>query len=573
METIGLKLSVDSVDAAQSVSDLKALIRDAKNEALKFEEGSAEFNKFADIAGKAKGKLNDVVEAANRFDPEKRAHSYAQLGGVMLGAFSAAQGAAALFGAKSEDVEKALVKVQSAMALLQGFQAIKDGSKAMQVLSVDVGNIIGKLGTLKTALISTGIGLLVAAVGLLAANWDKVKAAMNPALAAMDKSVELAQKEYDLAKNRNELVDTEVKMLKLKGANEETIYKFKLQAYNNELIALQQLIKAEAQRLVLLENQGKETNNWIDKWIGKGDVVTTIMNNAAKSLFGNSDEVDAQKQKLDDLSKQYGDITGKILDIKLNLQDLNKPIKEDTEKTKDWKLILQDINEETKKLRESQTDTFESINPSIAETTSYLDSLRDSYGKVEGAVNSLGDVQAKNAAKSEKDIQKEKERNRQKIAMAYDTLNVIQSFTELFGKKNEAAAKRAFQINKQAQAAQAIITTYQGATSAYASQIIPFDPTSIIRGYIAAGIVIAAGLANVAKIESQKFEGGGTSGGGSFSAPSVGGSSPVTSFTQPQTNLNQQNQTPMVIQNHIVESEMTGVQNRVKFLENASVIH
>ena len=157
--------------------------------------------------------------------------------------------------------------------------------------------------------------------------------------------------------------------------------------------------------------------------------------------------------------------------------------------------------------------------------------------------------------------------------MAYDTLNVIQSFTELFGKKNEAAAKRAFQINKQAQAAQAIITTYQGATSAYASQIIPFDPTSIIRGYIAAGIVIAAGLANVAKIESQKFEGGGTSGGGSFSAPSVGGSSPVTSFTQPQTNLNQQNQTPMVIQNHIVESEMTGVQNRVKFLENASVIH
>ena len=35
METIGLKLSVDSVDAAQSVSDLKALIRDAKNEALK----------------------------------------------------------------------------------------------------------------------------------------------------------------------------------------------------------------------------------------------------------------------------------------------------------------------------------------------------------------------------------------------------------------------------------------------------------------------------------------------------------------------------------------------------------
>ena len=43
------------------------------------------------------------------------------------------------------------------------------------------------------------------------------------------------------------------------------------------------------------------------------------------------------------------------------------------------------------------------------------------------------------------------------------------------------------------------------------------DPSSPVRGGIAAGLAVAAGLANVAKIASQKFEGGGATGGTSVS--------------------------------------------------------
>lgn len=88
--------------------------------------------------------------------------------------------------------------------------------------------------------------------------------------------------------------------------------------------------------------------------------------------------------------------------------------------------------------------------------------------------------------------------------------------------ENNKKAKKAFDIQKAANVASALITTYQSATAAYASQFTPLpDPTSPIRGAIAAGLAVAAGLANVKRIASQKFEGASLSGGSSSSGGSV----------------------------------------------------
>lgn len=110
-----------------------------------------------------------------------------------------------------------------------------------------------------------------------------------------------------------------------------------------------------------------------------------------------------------------------------------------------------------------------------------------------------------------------------KVKAVQSGLETISSLTDLFGKKNEKSARKAFQINKAAQIAMALISTYQSATAAYASQFVPPEPTSPVRGGIAAGLAVAAGLVNVAKIASQKFEGGGGSGGGSAPSSAGGG--------------------------------------------------
>ena len=124
-----------------------------------------------------------------------------------------------------------------------------------------------------------------------------------------------------------------------------------------------------------------------------------------------------------------------------------------------------------------------------------------------------------------------------KVKAVKQGLETIASITELFGKKSEKAARRAFQVQKAANIATALVTTYQNATAAYASQFLPIpEISSPIRGGVAAGLAIASGLANVAKIASQKFEGGGT-GGGSGSAPSGAGGGGGGAMVAPNFNV------------------------------------
>jgi hypothetical protein len=130
-----------------------------------------------------------------------------------------------------------------------------------------------------------------------------------------------------------------------------------------------------------------------------------------------------------------------------------------------------------------------------------------------------------------------------KIQTIQDSLTLISTLTDVFNNGSEKSAKRAFQINKAASIAQTLITTYLSAQKAFASQVNPLDPSSIVRGQIAAGLAIAGGLANVAKIAKTQFNGGGgggssSGGGGGGSLGSGGGGGSMTSVTPSFNPLN-----------------------------------
>jgi hypothetical protein len=124
------------------------------------------------------------------------------LGGVSAG-FSLAQGAFAAFGDESKEVEEALLKVQSAMAIQQGLQGIKEAIPSFKALGTAIKSTSVFQGLLtaataaytfvttaattglklfRIALISTGIGALVVGVGLLVANFDKIVKAIQPVI-------------------------------------------------------------------------------------------------------------------------------------------------------------------------------------------------------------------------------------------------------------------------------------------------------------------------------------------------------------------------------------------------------
>jgi hypothetical protein len=95
--------------------------------------------------------------------------------------------------------------------------------------------------------------------------------------------------------------------------------------------------------------------------------------------------------------------------------------------------------------------------------------------------------------------------NRLVVEGTLDTLDGLLGINQAFANKSDANAKRAFENSKRLQIAQALISTYGGAVQAYQSQIIPLDPTSPIRGAIAAAAVVASGLGRVAAIRSTQF--------------------------------------------------------------------
>ena len=87
-----------------------------------------------------KEKLADFKGTVDALNPEAKFKAIGQVAQGIAGGFTAATGAMALFGVKSEDTEKALLKVQGALALSEGLNTIMglgDAFGNLKVVAVD----------------------------------------------------------------------------------------------------------------------------------------------------------------------------------------------------------------------------------------------------------------------------------------------------------------------------------------------------------------------------------------------------------------------------------------------------
>jgi hypothetical protein len=103
-----------------------------------------------------------------------------------------------------------------------------------------------------------------------------------------------------------------------------------------------------------------------------------------------------------------------------------------------------------------------------------------------------------------------------KLQAASNVLNILSLLSNI----GDQESKKTFQLQKAVGLAQATIDTYKGAASAYANTV----GGPVIKG-IAAGVAVAAGLANVKKIASTEFSPSSTS-TPSITSPTI--SSPST---------------------------------------------
>ena len=124
----------------------------------------------------------------------------------------------------------------------------------------------------------------------------------------------------------------------------------------------------------------------------------------------------------------------------------------------------------------------------------------EQIAKALAVVDKLMQVRAK---QTEKDYDKE-------VALAKANGEDIEKIDKKYAaiRREEAKKFKAMKI------AMAIVDTYQSAVAAYASGLSVPGPAGLVLAPIAAGLAVAAGLANIAMIEKQPLGGGGGSAGG-----------------------------------------------------------
>ena len=480
-----------------------------------------------------------------------------KLGGALNGAtsgFAATQGAMALFGTENEALEKSLLKVQAALAIQQGVQGLSvayrelGGRTGIATKAQAAFNFVMNLNPF--VLVATAI---VAAIAALA----KFTSFLDPAI---DKLKELS----DFIGLTDFAEEKRFEAQKQRAADRIKIYEDERKEIDktiSKLKGLDSIRQTQLDRQIrLLQAAGKETRS-----LERKKLLSTI-----QSLK----EEEAERLKILQSSRKNQLSFTSGFDAVESVR-ASKRLEEALFELKVFDTESARIRREnaTKEVEEEKIEFDGKIERLQIQAATEVDIDKE---KNEQIAKNAKDARDRQKAADEAERERQIRNKEFAISTTSDTLSLISDITELFGKKGEKQAKRAFNVQKAAQIAGASIETFRSAQSAYLSQFLPIpDPSSPVRGGVAAGIAVAAGLTNVAKIASQKFEGGGASGGSSFSGGDVGsGAAQAPSFNVVgDSGINQLAQLQQApVQAFVVSGEVTTSQaldrNRV---ENATL--
>ena len=289
-QNLDLNVNVNTKPANESLKSLKTQLKEAQAEVVelsnKFGATSVQATEAAKRAAGIKDQIQDAKALTDAFNPDAKFKALTSSLAGVAGGFAAVQGAMALFGSESENVQKTLLKVQSAMALSQGLQAVGESIDSFKQLGAVIKTqVVTAFSTLRGAIIATGIGLLAVALGLVVANFESIKKVITnlfPGLgkltdfvgglvtkftdfvgitSAASRALEVLQKSTKL---RNEDIERQIKLLSAQGGKEKEIFTLQKESAENEINLLKKkvddkgkLYGADADNYKNLQNQLK----------------------------------------------------------------------------------------------------------------------------------------------------------------------------------------------------------------------------------------------------------------------------------------------------------------------------
>jgi hypothetical protein len=180
--TAAIDLTVKKPSFGSIKSEIKQLSLEAQRAVKEFGAFSPEARRAEQALAEARDMMEDFNDRVAALNPDKFAQINTVVQGVARG-FQAAQGAVALFGNQSEELEKTLVKLQGAMALAEGLEGLGKVQQQFGALASTIkGKVVNAFTTLRGAITATGIGLLAVALGYVVGNFEKLSAAITNAI-------------------------------------------------------------------------------------------------------------------------------------------------------------------------------------------------------------------------------------------------------------------------------------------------------------------------------------------------------------------------------------------------------
>jgi hypothetical protein len=146
-ENLDINIKVNTSGADTPIKSIREQIRQATKDVVEFSNKFGATSKEAIEAAKRVAELRDTMGDAkslvDAFNPDAKFKALTSSLSGVAGGFGAVQGAMALFGAESENVQRTLLKVQSAMAISQGLQSVGESIDSFKQLGAVIQTTTG----------------------------------------------------------------------------------------------------------------------------------------------------------------------------------------------------------------------------------------------------------------------------------------------------------------------------------------------------------------------------------------------------------------------------------------------
>ena len=380
-----------SVKGDESVKSFRAQLKEAQQEAFRLAQALGQTSPEAVKAAQKVAELRDQMEDFNAtvkgLHPD-RFQKFANITATLANGFAAAQGAAALLGSESEDLQKSMARVQGAMAFAQGISGLKDmkfqlGDVRSFVLTKVVPAFTTAAGAARAIGMALGIGVIIAGVTALIALFQKLDLSID-GVSKSDKELAKSQEARLKASQDNvAALDAQDNILKLQGKSERDILKMKIAALKTAIDNQQAVIetgKAQAKQQIQAAQRNKDIlrgildfitkpSEWLLKLVDKlasmlgydtglAKVFSETKDAMVSLVFDPEKEQKAAQETQAEQEKALLQMRNTLAGHELAIQAIDKKAQDDAKKARDEETarIKEEEDKRTKQAEESEKE-------------------------------------------------------------------------------------------------------------------------------------------------------------------------------------------------------------------------